>query len=247
MSMIRSEFLQWQKHLYQHPFFDKLDNIVESGTVQQAFAFIPYMEHFVYTFKDMLMEMSEKDTDDTLQKAINHHAEEDSEHWIWYIQDINVLEMDGVIKMLPRIDLWGDECAVGRDVVSEMSYICKNLRNPYQKMLYIDCMEATYHVFIERFPKIVEYFGYNDKLEYFGNQHVEDEMGHTHIPWHNLPTDKYAELEMNLGKKYDLAPTETLRFVRKTFQLFDEMWYFWLSKVEEKIAAPVNQENSAIY
>ncbi|MGB0526117.1 MAG: hypothetical protein ACPGJS_24255, partial [Flammeovirgaceae bacterium] len=237
MSMIRTEFLEWQKRLHNHPFFGRLDSLVVSGTVQEAFAFIPYMEHFVYTFKDMLMEMSVKDSDDALQKAVNHHAEEDSEHWVWYIQDINLLEIEGAVKMLSRMELWGEECAVGRELAAEMLFICKNLRNPYQKMLYIDCMEATYHVFLAHFPKVAKHFGYHDRLGYFGDQHAEDEMGHTHIPWHHLPASKYAELERNLSKKYDLAPTETLRFVRKTFQLFDEMWYFWLEKVDESIDA----------
>lgn len=235
MSLIRHEFLQWQPLLHQHVFLSQLDQLVVAGTAKQAFAFVPYMEHFVYSFKDMLVAMTDTVSDDALQTAINHQAEEKTKYWEWYIQDLHILEMEGEIKLLSRLDLWGEKSATSRRIATELAVICKRLRNPYQKMLFIDCLTTAYQPFMRHFSQVVQHFGYQERLSYFGSQHLTNIFANTRIPWHHLPISKYEELEMNFAKKYNLLPTETLRLIRRSFQLIDELWDFWLSKIEEKL------------
>ena len=53
---------------------------------QDALAFAPSMSYFVLGFRDILELVKYTNPQSDLEKAINHHCEEDSEHWKWFLQ-----------------------------------------------------------------------------------------------------------------------------------------------------------------
>ena len=62
---------------------------------QKMLAFVPSVAHFVMSFADLYaFVLQVQPATDKYQELVNAHAEEDAEHWRWYLDDLEKLGWD---------------------------------------------------------------------------------------------------------------------------------------------------------
>ncbi|MGQ8819035.1 hypothetical protein [Serratia sp. NA_13] len=82
-----------KKKFANHKFFSYICDT--SRSLEERLSFLPNMSHFIMSFGDInkyVLPFPLPQND--LEKAINTHAEEDSNHWPWFISDLQQLNMN---------------------------------------------------------------------------------------------------------------------------------------------------------
>lgn len=99
MKNIFTQISMHKSALAEHSFclyLRETDNITKT-----SFGFVPTMTFFVLGFRDILESMRIKNPKTAVEKMLNTHCEEDSEHWRWFIDDLDTLGMN--------IEDWGGD------------------------------------------------------------------------------------------------------------------------------------------
>ncbi len=147
---------------------------------EKLHAILP-LSYFIMSFMD-LMNMIYDETDDSeLQKILNVHSQEDSGHWIWYLNDIERLNINGVLsKNIKDViaQIWDkDYLAIRKLTYTVFRYFYQYPKKGFT-LLIIEVLEAGYAAFGEALKPIVESLDLYEKLEFFGKTHYDAEAGH---------------------------------------------------------------------
>jgi hypothetical protein len=174
-------FIEQKKHEFaQLPLFEFMQDT--NIDPRQRLCFAPCLAPFAMAFGELNKSVfRDEPTDDPIQKLINKHTHEDDHHWLWYLEDLQRLGLNPPLKMTDALRfLWSEETKASRHLVYEL-YRLTYQATPIQKLVAIECIEATGNVMFSNASLVNQKLKTNYQLEliYFGNFHLSVETGHT--------------------------------------------------------------------
>ena len=142
---------------------------------------IPLLSFFVLSFKDCMAMLQSPNPTSALEQVVNAHALEDADHWKWFLQDLNTLDIDGITTR-PATEvlgeLWSESRAPIRDAVYAIAGYIQQHTNPVFRLLLIEVIEDGYGAFARHMGPVMQEADLYDKLLYFGHTHNEAEAAH---------------------------------------------------------------------
>jgi hypothetical protein len=141
-------------------------------------SFVPHMAHFVMSFADLCtLILREAPPSDRLAEIVNAHADEDDDHWRWYLSDLAKLELDRPQPFSETLRfLWGARTRKTRLLTYRLCRLSMGA-DPVQKLVVILVMEAAARLGFQHTARVAREMG--RELTYFGGQHLDAEEGHT--------------------------------------------------------------------
>lgn len=174
-----------------------VDILCKCDGSKDALAFAPDMAFFVLGFKDLLQicKVANPKTDDDF--TINTHCDEDSHHWLWYLEDIEYLEKLSVKNTLNvrsgtayARQVWSHDNYKIRLHTYCMASLLLNAETTRERLVIIDCLEAAFSVFITALNHTTQKSNLFETLRYFGKEHYIDEASHDQGSWLDKTRDK---------------------------------------------------------
>lgn len=192
----------------------------------ERMTFAPSMFYFVMGFRDSLHSL--KDLDDTSddQQIVNVHCEEDSTHWMWYLNDINTLTNYSLINSgdaMSPVQVWSEDYWPIRNVVYEVVHRCKSTTDPFMRLLIIQVLEATFGSFNTAIHQPVKELGLYGKLLYFGKEHIDAEEDHSFEDWLEVDEHTYGKDRVITTEQLE----EGIEVIDVLFDAFEEMFLSW--------------------
>lgn len=210
---LQEEFHLGAEKFAGNPLHQKLRQDID---IQKRLDFVPRMLFFVMGFKDLMQLVRYENPANDLEKSVNTHSDEDSNHWEWYLNDLAF--MSGQFKSAPSVDLisnvWADETMAVRETIYTFSRFIKQYTDPVARMLMIEVLEITFDKFKEAIHPALKKADLYSQLDYFGQMHQETEENHST----GISDDEIAELT-------NLLPQELkAEMIPVINQLFDQMY-----------------------
>jgi hypothetical protein len=239
MSTLLQKIATQQSQLENHIFCQHL--LHHKDISLNAYGFVPHMTFFVLGFRDILEEIRVKNPKTELEISLNAHCDEDSEHWLWFIEDLKVLNMDvnywgGDISSVLS-SLWSRKNHPIRKMVYDVVCHIRSTKTADEKMIIIDCLESAFSVFINSLNSITHRNGYYEKLKYFGSQHYEDEASHSTGNW--LEGEKSSDH----SHLYEIQPFRVRHMsyvVDEIFSGFNQVFDCWYDSLKNVDSVNVN-------
>lgn len=226
MNPIYARIAKHKSSLEKHPFCLHLTMARE---IDGNLDFIPKMSFFVLGFRDILETIRIDNPSTPLEEDLNLHCDEDSNHWLWFIEDLARLDMDinywgGDINNVLQ-SLWSADTYEVRKHTYRVIHHINNTKSPEEKLIIIDCLECAFSVFISHLNQLTQRTGFYKKLRYFGEQHHEDEANHSMGSWldDNKLTSNAGNALSRFRNKY------MLEIVDDIFMGFNQVFECWLS------------------
>jgi hypothetical protein len=240
MSALLQRIAANQAQLEKHAFCQHLIN--RRDVSLHAYSFVPHMTFFILGFRDILEEIRIKNPKNALEVSLNEHCDEDSDHWLWFIEDLKTLDMDvdhwgGSISSVLQT-LWASDTYIVRELVYRIISHIRAAQNAEEKMIIIDCMEATFSVFINSLNVITRKNGRYNKLKFFGKQHYEAEHSHASGNW--LEGEKHHDDDDYADNIQNFRLRHMCNVIDDIFEGFDQMFRCWHSKLEAETASTLD-------
>ncbi len=141
---------------------------------------IPAMTMFIMGFKDAMQLIKFDNASTKVEKMINTHANEDSFHWKWFLNDLKYLNPE-VIQQEPTAifaEMYKDEYMPVRDAVYSLMRYIKQYTHPVFRMLILETLENGYELFARDMNPVIEESELYQTLEFFGQKHNQAEEDH---------------------------------------------------------------------
>lgn len=227
----------------QLPFFQFLQN--KNIDPRQRLAWAPYIAPFVMTFaelnqyflRDESIDLQDKTTATKVQDLINKHTYEDDHHWIWFLEDLEKLGLNPLVRFTDVLRfLWSEKTQTARHLAYELITSCCQ-KDPLLKLVVIECVEAAgncgFSVFAQvgtELQKITK-----EKYRYFSKSHLAVEEAHIYVSMDNV------EEYLSTIKLTEDQQTRAFELVEKVFEGFTElinqmMAHCETDSVERKVA-----------
>ncbi|MBV6624564.1 MAG: hypothetical protein KI793_16765 [Rivularia sp. (in: Bacteria)] len=186
---------------------------------RQRLAWAPCAAPFAMGFAELNRDVfRDEQANDPIQKVINQHTCEDDHHWLWFLKDIERLEMNKNLKFTDALTfLWSEETRIPRSVIYEL-YKQTFKASPIHKLVVIEVIEATGNILNSATALVTkELQNINGKnLLYFGDVHLSVEPGYV-IGIENI--DKFIK-EITLTQQ---EMNDYFDVVNQIFDLFIEL------------------------
>lgn len=150
--------------------------------IREKILFFPYTTHWVMSFTDLNKQIFRQEpAEDEIQKLINYHTYEDSNHWVWFLEDIKKLNLDNSLTFSEFVKfIWSKDTIK----IRQMSYKFAGYTfkaKPMQKLIVIESIEAAGHAFFCASTKLTQELKpvSGQEYKYLGQHHLERETGHT--------------------------------------------------------------------
>ncbi|WP_462253553.1 hypothetical protein [Ekhidna sp.] len=210
---LREEFQLGAQKFANNPLHQKLKQDID---IREKLEFVPKMLFFVMGFKDLMQLVRYENPSNDLEKSVNTHSDEDSNHWEWYLNDLAF--MSGKFKNSASIELitnvWDDATIEVRETIYTFSRYIKQYTDPVARMLMIEVLEITFDKFKEAIHPQLKNADLYSQLDYFGQMHQETEENHST----GISDDEISELTQILPSelKGEMIPVIN--------SLFDQMY-----------------------
>lgn len=200
----------------------------QNETSLQKLAFAPAMTFFVLGFKDILDYIKIPNPQSSIDHELNTHCEEDSDHWLWFIEDLEKLGLDlkhwgGSTSDIFR-KVWSDEYKITRKMVYNTISKIQKYNNPELSLVTLEVLESAFAAFIKNLNVLTQKNNIYEKLTYFGAHHFHEENSHELGSWSD------SQLENEHLNKYVLdkeTALEANKIVNEMFSEFEEMFNCW--------------------
>ncbi|MEL6776840.1 MAG: hypothetical protein AAFO06_06250 [Cyanobacteria bacterium J06597_16] len=174
-------YIEQKKARYAElPFFDFLRD--RTLPPQQRLAFAPCFSFFVMGFGELNKHAFRVEpTTDPIQSMINQHTYEDDSHWVWFLEDLEKLNVDYALSLSDALKfLWSQENSFSRWTTYRL-YQLTFQAEPIQKLVVIEAIEATADIFLDLTAQIAEELQTSSQREYkyFGQHHFTIDANHT--------------------------------------------------------------------
>jgi hypothetical protein len=216
-----------KQRLADHSFCRRLRDYKSSD--RSIFFFVPQMSFFVLGFRDLLEYMRVPFPSNPAEFMLNEHCSEDSDHWLWFLQDLETLQLpsqawggEHVSKKLQLV--WSPQNAAVRRQVYDIIVMINNCKNAQEKLVIIECLEAAFAAFIESLNVLTKRLGVYQKLVYFGEKHYDKESEHTMGSWLNTAETKQQKTRQAKGV---IRTAVMEQMVEDIFNGFDSMFSCW--------------------
>lgn len=200
----------------QLPLFQFLQD--KSIDPKQRLAWAPCATPIAMSFEDLLKYNFRKEpTDDPIQELINRHTNEEDNHWMWFLEDLEKLGFNNSIKFSDAMRFyWGEETYKTRQVSHQIA-LHTFKAEPIVVLAAIQAIEATGNVALAVTAQVAQELEQitRQKYRYFGEDHFCVETGHT------TGTDDVEKLleSIQLTQKQRAKAFEV---VEKVFEVFTE-------------------------
>lgn len=198
---------------------------------EDHFNFVPSMLFFVLGFKDILASMKTSNPRSAAAVEVNTHCEEDLDHWIWYLQDLQKLGFTesswGNTPAELFGEIWSDANLPVRDLVYTCIRYIKTYNDPHASLVLIEILEAAFGIFIKHMGKAVVKADLYNQLNYFGRVHIEKEAAHTRGAWldgvRTMLEQPLSDHASNDAFVY--AMEEMITDISERFHIVFDCWY----------------------
>lgn len=175
---LREEFEFGVKKFENNPLHLKLRSSV---TIQEKLKFVPRMLFFVMGFKDLMSLVRYENASDDQERSVNIHSDEDSNHWQWYLNDLEFISAEfKYATSTPLIsDIWSENSLSTRETIYKFAQQIYNCAHPAARMLMIEVLELTFDKFKAAIHPVLKETDLYDRMDYFGKTHQDTEENHT--------------------------------------------------------------------
>lgn len=172
-ALIKERDLRYAKH----PFIQFLQDT--SIDPYKRLSFLPHTMFFVMSFADInRFLLRDEGSSDPIQQMMNTHGEEDGKHWAWSLRDLTIMGYDPELRYTQSIKaLWSNKTIATRRFCYDIVHICLS-SPPILKLVMVEAIEAMGKVALEPTVAVTQEIGYNEKLLYLGQHHLDREIGH---------------------------------------------------------------------
>lgn len=100
----------------------------------EKLSFAPAMAFFIMGFRDILFSLKQPNPTNWVEIIVNHHCNEDADHWRWYAQDLERLGFDHAAwggnptELFSK--LWNDETWESRNLVYLTMHYVRSAPSP---------------------------------------------------------------------------------------------------------------------
>jgi hypothetical protein len=162
------------------PFFLFLRD--EARPPMERLSFAPASAPFAMAFGDLNKSvLYVPNTREPLQQLINVHSQEDSTHYLLFLQDLEPLGFDAPLRFSEALQLlWGDETRQARWTCSMLIGLL-HATPPKLRLVIVEAVEAAGAVAFRIFRSVADEFRRQTsrELRFFGAHHEALESGHT--------------------------------------------------------------------
>jgi hypothetical protein len=176
MTKISDAIKNHKDDFLKHELFQHLKN--DSLSLNERLKFLPFISHFVMSFSDINhLILPFKFPKNELEKAVNRHALEDSEHWPWYLNDLENLSLNPSATFTDHLHfIWSDKLLNSRMLTYRLVQLLSD-QPAEMRLIIIEVMEATGNAMFDTLASITQ--GSDKELEYCGKVHLSHETGHS--------------------------------------------------------------------
>lgn len=188
----------------------------KDAAIKDQLSFVPRMLFFVMGFKDLMQIVRYQQPTNDLEKSVNTHSDEDSNHWQWYLKDLTFIsgwfKNENSSNLIS--DVWSDDTLEVRKTIYLFSRHIQNMQDPVARMLMIEVLEITFDKFKEAIHPVLKDSDLYHQMDYFGQKHQETEENHSTGISEDEISDLIAQLPATL--KEEMIPIVN--------ELFDQMY-----------------------
>jgi len=200
----------------QLPFFKFLQD--KSIDPSQRLAWAPFLASFAMNFADLNQYVLRKEpATSKIQEIINKHTYEDDQHWEWFLQDLEKLQLNPSLKFTEALRfVWSEESWKIRQICHQIALHIFNA-DPLVVLAAVEAIEATGNVALSLTAKVAEELEQMTKQEYhyFGHFHFCVETGHT------MGTDDMEQFIESIQLTEETRK-QAFEVVEKVFEAFTE-------------------------
>lgn len=149
---------------------------------RKRLSFAPSVAHFVMSFADLYsFVLQAHPATDEYQKLVNAHAQEDAEHWRWFLDDLEKLGFDETVRFTDALRfVWSKPTENTRALTYKMCQLGCG-KSSLEKLVLVHVIEAAGKVTVDGVSAVgTEYWKQTGKkLVYLGPHHLATESDHT--------------------------------------------------------------------
>jgi hypothetical protein len=178
---------------------------------------VPTMAFWVLAFGDAMAWIRSTSGHQPMDDLLRQHAEEDSEHWRWFVMDLESLARRGVgARSLGDAMLmqWGPANEPVRACAWTLHHLLRSHNDPVVRLAILEACEHGFEAFMNSIRPVIRASGQYDDLRYLGSIHDEAELGHA---LHELE-DPFESVDWS---SYDVAAIQGL--VEEMYARLDDM------------------------
>lgn len=214
-------------HLADHSFCRRLRDYESDD--KSIFFFVPQMTFFVLGFRDLLEYLRVPFPSSPVEFMLNEHCSEDSDHWQWFLQDLEKLQLPdqawGGNRIADALELiWTPQAAVVRRQIYDIVVLINHCKNAQEKLIIVECLEAAFAAFIESLNVLTKRLGIYRQLVYFGEHHYDKESDHTMGSWLDTVQPKQQRLQ---SPSVAIRDAVMEQMVEDIFMGFESMFSCW--------------------
>ncbi|BAY26649.1 hypothetical protein NIES2100_64650 [Calothrix sp. NIES-2100] len=185
---------------------------------RERLAWAPCLAPFAMGFGQLnKYDFRKEPTNNPIQAIINKHTYEDDNHWGWFLEDIEKLNLNNSMKFSDAMKFfWGEETYKTRQICHQIA-LHTFQAEPVVVLAAIEAIEATGHVALALTAQVAQELQQDTKqnYRYFGQHHFCVETGHA------VGTDNLQQFVENLQLTEE-QKTKSFELVEKVFEVFSE-------------------------
>lgn len=204
-------------------------------SAEETLGFAPAMFYFILGFRDILQNLEYPKPRHEIEFIINQHCLEDRGHWRWYLEDLLTLGFEAESwgqSIEHRAEaMWADRNRPTRELVYLCIFLIKKHRSAKASFIIIECLEATFGVFMSTIKNRFWNSATYSKLKFFGQIHHDQEMDHSMGHWIDDANDVGPKTSKSHWHKLHFTKAEeeelmtTIQLIFEQFELVFESWY----------------------
>ena len=144
-------------------------------------AVVPTMAFWVLAFGDAMTLIRRTAGDHPLSPILRQHAEEDAEHWRWFVADLEALASKGIGAASvgdALLQQWGGATAPVRECAWVVHHLLRAHTDPVIRLAILEACEHGFEAFMDSMRPVVQEAGRYHQLRYLGAIHDQAEAGH---------------------------------------------------------------------
>lgn len=144
-------------------------------------AVVPTMAFWVLGFGDAMALIRRTAGDSPLDAVVRQHAQEDAEHWKWFVSDLEALASQGVgaRSMADAFSrMWGPDTAPVRECAWTVHHLLRTHTDAAIRLAILEACEHGFEAFMDSMRPVVQAAGQYGELRYLGEIHDDAEAGH---------------------------------------------------------------------
>lgn len=201
------------------PFFKFLE---QGSRLEDANLFVSGLAFFILAFQDMLRINEVHITDPNLLPIAQHHRQEDLGHDIWFLHDIQRLNLDCDAALL-----FGERSVQTRDTSYAIASEIYRASDDRIRLVIPLVLEAAGHVFFSRAYHFFNRAGYTEHLKYFSKEHFQAELDHEMF-------DREISQRLQAVQLTDELKREASEVVERIFTMLIAMVSVVYDQIEER-------------